>query len=132
MAQPESKLRRSAGLIGTAAVTVLALGLPLIFGLTFYLFLSEEIVVNAGDPIREARLWTIRERQSVTGLAWSIAMPERPANDDSGEAVQCARMRVRYLKWDGGLRFEPDSDYCQCYQRRDSGWTSTSVGCRVE
>lgn len=132
MAQPESKLRRWAGLMGIASVTALALGLPLLFGLAFYLFLSEEIVINAGDPIREARIWTIRERRSVTGLGWSIAMPERPASDDSGEAVQCARMRVHYLKWDGDLRFEPDSEYCRCYQRRDSGWTSTSVGCRVE
>ncbi len=132
VAQPRRGLQRWAERAGIAVVTALALGLPLLFGLAFYLFLSEEIVINAGDPIREARVWTIRERRSLTGLAWSIAMPERPANDDSGEAVQCARIRVRYLKWDDGLRFEPDSEYCRCYQRRDGGWTSATVECRVE
>ena len=132
IAQPESKLRRWAGLMGIASVTTLALGLPILFGLVFYLFLSGEIVINGGDPIREARIWTISERRSVTGLAWSNAAPERPANDDSGEAIQCARVHVRYLKWDGDLRFEPDSEYCRCYQRRDGGWTSASVECRVE
>ncbi len=134
--QPEHGLRRWAALAGIAAVTVLALGLPLLFGLAFYLFLSEEIVINAGDPIHEARVWTIRERRSLTGLAWSISSPEsspeRPTNGDADGAVQCARMRVRYLKWDGGLRFEPDSEYCRCYRRQDRGWTSAPVDCRVE
>ncbi len=130
--QPEPKLRRWAARAGIAAVTILALGLPLLFGLAFYLFLSEEIVINAGDPIREARVWTIRERRSLTGLAWSISTPERPATGDATGTIQCARMRVRYLKWDDGLRFEPDSEYCRCYQRREGGWTSAPVDCRVE
>lgn len=130
--QPESALRRGAAWAGVAVITVIALGLPLLFGLAFYLFLSEEIVINGGDPLREARVWTIREGRSVTGLAWSLAAPERPAGDNPDSATTCARVHVRYLKWDGGLRFEPDSEYCRCYQRRNGRWIGAPAECRLE
>lgn len=130
--RPESRLRQWVARAGIIVITILALGLPLLFGLAFYLFLSEEIVINAGDPIREARIWTIREGRSLTGLAWSLSSPERPATGETTESIQCARMRVRYLKWDDSLRFEPDSEYCRCYERRGNGWTNAPVACRVE
>jgi hypothetical protein len=128
-APPESTARTWAARIGIGALTALALGLPLLFALIFYLALSDGVTVNGGDPLHEARLWMIREASGLTGIAWSISSPQ-PV-DEAGTA-HCARARVRYLKWSGGLRFEPDSDYCQCFEFRDGQWAASSVQCRVE
>ncbi|MCS7059806.1 MAG: hypothetical protein RMN25_01450 [Anaerolineae bacterium] len=126
----ESPARKWAARAGIGCVTVLALGLPLVFGLVFYLLLSEEIVLNAGDPFRETRLWVIREGRSRSGLAWSVSSPI----DNATEAAraQCVRTQVRYLKWNDGLYFEPDSVYCRCYVRQDGRWVSAAETCRLE
>ena len=133
-ARPESAARKWAARIGIGALTAVALGVPVLFGLVFYLALSDGITINGGDPIHEARLWMIRERRGLTGLAWSVATPNRAAVADPGDAanIQCARTRVRYLKWDAGLRFEPDSDYCQCFEVQAGEWSIAGAQCQVE
>jgi hypothetical protein len=108
-------------IVGVAGAALLA---PLALGFAFFLATSDGLRVNAGDPQREARLWMIQESRGATGLAVSI---NQPAAGPPGTA--CARARVHFLKWDAGLRREPDADYCQCYERRSGAWALSTTPC---
>jgi hypothetical protein len=109
-------------IVGVAGAALLA---PLALGFAFFLATGDGLRINAGDPLREARLWMIQEKRGATGLALSIS---QPAAGPPGTA--CARARVHFLKWDAGLRREPDAVYCQCYERRAGAWTLSTTPCQ--
>ena len=101
--------------IGIGMVATVSLLVPLIIGLLFYLALTDGLVINANDPLREIRLWMVQERRGATGLGLTITSPS--ASQDA--TLQCARTDVTFLKWDRGLSIESDADYCRCFERKD-------------
>ena len=110
---PPTPLRLWLERIGIGLVAVFSLATPLLFGLLFYLAVTDGLVINANDPLHEIRLWMVQERRGATGLGLTIATPrEGPAG------AQCANTSDTFLKWDGRLRVERGNDYCRCYENR--------------
>ncbi len=118
---PHSQTRLIAERIAIGGVAVLSLLIPLVIGLLFYLAVNDEIVVNADDPLRTARLWMVMEKAGATGLGLSIAAPAQAAG-----SVQCAFTTVIFLKWDKPLRLETNASYCTCYERRNNQLIQTN------
>lgn len=109
-AKPSSPFRvwMERALVGLLAV--IALGIPFVIGLLFYLALTDGIVINANDPLHETRLWMVQERVGATGIGLTIASPTSSAKD-----LVCASTSVMFLKWDRRIRIESDASYCRCY-----------------
>ncbi len=111
---------------GIGIIAVISILIPLIFGVLFFLALTDGIVVNAGDPLREVRLWMIQERTGATGIGLTATTPRTGAS-----AIQCAVTSVAFLKWDRRLRIETDASYCRCYEIKNSQLVETSsVDCK--
>lgn len=116
--------------IGLGIVTVIALSAPFLFGLFYYVAVVEEgLAIGDGDPLREARVWMVRERRDLTGLG--VQTTSSAASADPSQPGQCARTSIIFIKWDGGLRMEQPVSYCKCYQRRAGGWAEASVACKT-
>jgi hypothetical protein len=111
---PKSPFRLWLERIGIALVAAISLLAPLLIGLLFYLALTDGLVINAGDPLHEARLWMVQERKGATGLGLTIASPQASNRDD----IACAHTSVTFLKWDGSIRLESEAGYCRCYETR--------------
>ncbi len=96
--------------IGLGAVVGLALGLPCVLGLAYYLALNPEgITFNGGDPQRNGRLWMTRDRRP-TGIALQTTDPA--AGTEPG--AMCARTTFTYLSWDKRLSLTREPQTCQC------------------
>jgi hypothetical protein len=96
--------------IGLAALVGLALGLPCLLGLAYYLALNPEgITVNGGDPQRLGRLWMTRERRP-TGIALQTTEPAL----GSEAGATCARTTFTYLNWENRLSLTREPQTCQC------------------
>lgn len=108
--QPVSKQRIWRERIGLGAVVGLALGLPCVLGLAYYLALNPEgITFNGGDPQRIGRLWMTRERRP-TGIAFQTTDPA--AGSEPGAI--CARTTFTYLNWETRLSLTREPQTCQC------------------
>lgn len=114
--------------IGVGIVTVIALAAPFVFGLAYYLAVVEEgLAINDGDPLREARIWLVRERRGASGLA--VQTTASAAGADPAQAAQCARTNVIFLSWTSGLRVDEQVSYCKCYRRAGNQWNETALAC---
>jgi hypothetical protein len=79
------------------------------------LSLGDGVEVAGGDPMREARLWMMREGRASVGIGLLTHSAETPPEP----ALQCARANYRALLWRPSLRVEGNSDTCVCYQTID-------------
>jgi hypothetical protein len=98
-----------------ALVATISILVPLVIGLLYYLAVTDGLVINAGNPLRETRLWMVRERKGATGLGLTISSPQT----SNAASATCAHTSVTFLKWDGALRIESDAGYCRCYETKD-------------
>lgn len=114
--------------IGIGIVTVIALTAPFVFGLAYYLAVVEEgLSINESDPLRASRIWMVRERRGVSGLALQTTSPAAAA--DPAQANQCVRTNVVFLRWDGGLRVDEQVSYCKCYRQAGNQWVEAGTMC---
>ncbi len=97
---------------GLALITVLAIGVPLALILYTVLALGDGIEVASGDPLREARLWMMREKRTNVGIGLLTHTAETPPQP----GLQCARTNYRAVLWRPDLRYEGNSDTCVCYE----------------
>jgi hypothetical protein len=104
-------------------VAFIALALPIMIGLMFYLAVSDGIEINGGDPIHGARLWMVHERRGATGLGLTITSPSAKKGSQ-----QCAYTNVIFLKWNQSLSLETNASYCRCYEQTGSQWTEAPSG----
>jgi hypothetical protein len=112
-----SKTRLWLERIGIGLIAVLSLSAPFVFGFVYYLGVTDGIEFNAGDPLRESRIWMIRERRGPTGIGW-----QRTANIGNPQpGVQCARTELFVLNWRGGLSLTRDAQYCRCFETDPGG-----------
>ena len=110
--------------VAVGLVAVISLLAPLVIGLLFYLGLTDSIVINAGNPVNEMRLWMIREARGATGLGLSISTPTL-----SKAASQCAQTHVTFLKWDRTVRFETTDVFCRCYTLQGNQYIDAGASC---
>jgi hypothetical protein len=110
--------------IGVGLIAAISLLLPVLVGLLFYLAVTDGLVINANDPLHEARLWMVQERRGATGIGLTVSSPAQ-----SNGSTQCAYTRVAFLKWERGLRLERNADYCRCYETRAGQWVESSTPC---
>jgi hypothetical protein len=109
--------------LGIGIVAFIALALPIMIGLMFYLAVSDGIDINGGDPLHGARLWMVQERRGATGLGLTITSPS-----DKKGTLQCAYTNVIFLKWNQSLSLETNAGYCRCYEQTGSEWTESPSG----
>lgn len=100
---------------GVALVTVVALGTPLLLGFFGYLALGDGFEINSGDPLRETRIWMIKENRRLRGLA--MLRQTTVAQD----GLQCARANYSALLWSPALATESNSTSCLCYTMDAAG-----------
>jgi hypothetical protein len=94
---------------GVALVTVAALGTPLLLGFFGYLALGDGLEFNSGDPLRETRIWMIKDNRRLRGLA--VLRQTAVAQD----GLQCARASYSALLWSPQFSTESNSASCVCY-----------------
>lgn len=104
---PKDPKRERAANAGVGCIAVLALGLPLLLGLLGWLAVSDGIGWNEGDPLREGRLWMVKESRSFTGLALQLHTGGALA-----DGSQCARSRYLALKWSPMLALDQSTGEC--------------------
>jgi hypothetical protein len=117
-----SKTRLWLERIGIGFIAVLSLSAPFVFGFVYYLGVTDGIEINAGDPLRESRVWMIRERRGPTGIGWQYTAPvgsPRPG-------VQCARTQLTVFSWSGGLSLDASANSCRCFDAVAGGALSES------
>ena len=119
---PRSRSRLVVERVAIGLVAALSLLIPIIFGLLFYLAVSDGIVVNADDPMHMARLWMVIEKPGATGLGLTVASPTQGKPD-----ALCAYTSVVFLKWDKRLRIETNASYCTCYERQNNQWVQNET-----
>ncbi|GIV85233.1 MAG: hypothetical protein KatS3mg052_2240 [Candidatus Roseilinea sp.] len=107
-----SKMRLWLERIGVGIIAFLSLSAPFVFGLVYYLGVTDGIDINAGDPLRESRIWMIYERNGPTGIGWLYTAP----TDSPRPGVQCARSQLTVLNWGGGPLLDTSARYCRCYE----------------
>lgn len=111
--------------LGVALFTVVALGAPFVFGFVYYLGVSDGIDINAGDPLRESRIWMQKEKRGPTGIGW---LRTAPANSPQ-PGVQCAQSQLTMLNWSGGLSLDTSSRYCKCYEPNGTTLKESAIAC---
>jgi hypothetical protein len=111
--------------LGTALIAVLALGTPLLLGLFGYLALNDGIDWNTGDPLREGRLFMVREKRRMTG----IAIVTKSAETAKTPAQSCARTQYNALLWSPALGLDRNSAACSCYAMQDGRLREVSRVC---
>lgn len=103
--------------IGTGVIAFLSLSAPFAFGFVYYLGMSDGLEINVGDPLRESRVWMIREFDGPSGIGWMRTAPiESPQT-----GVQCARTELITFNWRGGLSIEREVAPCKCYTSSANG-----------
>lgn len=107
-----SKLRLWLERIGVGVIAFLSLSAPFVFGFVYYLGVTDGIDINAGDPLRESRIWMIHERRGPAGIGWLYTAP----TDSPQPGVQCARSQLIVLSWSGGPLLDASAKYCRCYE----------------
>jgi hypothetical protein len=118
-----SKTRLWLERIGIAIIAVLSLSAPFVFGLVYYLGVTDGIEINTGDPLRESRLWMIRERRGPTGIGWQYTAPI----NGPLPGVQCARTQLTVFNWSGSLSLDTSANYCKCYEPSARGGLKESA-----
>lgn len=113
--------------LGIALITIVALSAPFVCGFIYYLGVSDGLEINAGEPLREARIWMIWEKGNATGIGW---FRNTPAGSPQ-QGVQCSRGQLTVLNWRGGLSLDNSVNYCKCYQEDgQGGLKETDVACQ--
>jgi hypothetical protein len=93
----------------------------------YYLGVTDGVEINAGDPLRESRIWMIKERRGPTGIGWQYTAPI----GGSQPGLQCARTQLTVLNWRGGLSLDTSVNYCRCFEQGSNGRLSeTSAACQ--
>jgi hypothetical protein len=117
-----SKTRLWLERIGVASIAVVALTAPFVFGLVYYLGVTDGIDINSGDPLRESRLWMVQEKRGPVGIALLLTMPI----GEIQPGAQCARTQMTVLYWNRGLSLDNSARYCKCYERSAAGGLAES------
>ncbi len=112
--------------LGTAFVTVIALGTPLLLGLFGYLALSDGLDWGAGDPLREGRLFMVREKRRMTG----VALVSKSAEASADPEQTCARTHYTALLWSPEWTLDRNSASCSCYAPRDGKLREIAPVCK--
>jgi hypothetical protein len=120
-------LRLTLERLGIALITVLALGGPLALGAFTYLALGDGFDIAAGDPLRAARIWLIKENRRFTTLAFTMNTAEAPAGAEPG--LQCARIWFTALRWSPELSLERTAGACTCYAAVDGALRQSRTPC---
>ena len=122
-----SKTRLWLERLGVALITVVALTAPFVCGFIYFLGVTDGLEINSGEPLREARVWMIRERGNITGIGWFRNTPA----GSSQPGVQCARGQLTVLNIRGGLSIDNSVNYCKCYEDNGRGGLKESqVACQ--
>ncbi len=98
--------------LGIGLVAFLSLSAPFAFGFLYYLGVSDGIEINAGDPLRESRIWMIYNENGPSGIGWLRTAP----TDSPRDGVQCARSQLIVINWGGGPLLDAAASYCRCYE----------------
>ena len=106
------KLRSWLSWLGVGLVAFLSLSAPFVFGFVYYLGVTDGIEINAGDPLRESRIWMMYDRNGPSGIGWLRTAPA----DSPRDGVQCAHSQLILLNWSGGLLLDAETRYCRCYE----------------
>jgi hypothetical protein len=109
--------------LGVALITVVALTAPFVCGFIYFLGVSDGLEINAGEPLREARVWMIRERGNIQGIGWFRNTPVSPPQG----GLQCARGQLTVLNVRGGLSIDDSVNYCKCYEDDGGGGLKEST-----
>lgn len=112
--------------LGIALITVIALGSPLLMGFVGYLAISDGIDWGSGDPLREGRVFMLREPRGMTGLG---LVRKSSATDASG-ALSCARTHYTELRWTPALALDGNANSCTCYALQEGRLRDTSTPCQ--
>lgn len=118
-----SKTRLWLERMGVAIIAILSLTAPFAFGFVYYLGVTDGIDINAGDPLRESRIWMIRERRGPTGIGWLLTAPV----DSPQPGLQCARSQLTVFNWRGSLSLDTSARYCRCYEADKRGQLTESA-----
>jgi hypothetical protein len=118
-----SKTRLWLERLGVVLITVVALGAPFVFGFVYFLGVTDGLEINAGEPLREARVWMIWEKGRATGIGWFRNTPA----GSSQAGVQCARGQLTVLNWRGRLSIDDSVNYCKCYEEDGRGGLKESA-----
>jgi hypothetical protein len=118
-----SKTRLWLERLGVALITVVALTAPFVCGFIYFLGVSDGLELNAGEPLREARVWMIRERGRIEGIGWYRNTPV--SSPQAG--LQCARGQLTVLNIRGGLSIDDSVNYCKCYEDNGAGGLKEST-----
>ncbi len=121
-----SRTREWLARIATALIAIVALGAPFVFGFVYYLGVTDGIEINAGDPLRESRIWMQKERRGPTGIGWLYTAPGNAPQ----AGLQCARTQLTILNWRGGLSLDTSVNYCKCFESTTSGLKESAVPCK--
>jgi hypothetical protein len=108
--------------------TVFALGAPLMLCLFGYLALSDGFVWSEGDPLREGRLFMMRDNRRLVGLGLVTKSSANPADATVSTQV-CARTHFTGLQWSPRWAFEQNSDACSCYVDNAGRLREVKSGC---
>jgi hypothetical protein len=111
---------------GVALIACIALGTPLALGLFTYLALGDGIDFNAGNPLREGRLWMVRDKRSMVGLGLITTRAE-PA---PAAGLQCARTQYRALFWSPRWATESNAANCACFETIDGKLKGSKTPCQ--
>ncbi|MCS7088639.1 MAG: hypothetical protein NZL91_08090 [Thermoflexales bacterium] len=122
-----SRLRLWLERVGVGVIAFLSLSAPFVFGFVYYLGVTDGLEINAGDPLRESRVWMIHERSGPAGIGWLYTRPvEAPQ-----EGVQCALSQLILFEWRAGLSLRTDAEYCRCFTPDANGrLRESAVTCR--
>jgi hypothetical protein len=120
-------LRLTLERLGIALITVLAIGMPLALGAFTYLSLGDGFDIAAGDPLRAARVWLIKENRRFTALAFTTTASEAPSGAEAG--LQCARTWFTALRWSPELSLERTAGACTCYASVDGALRQSRTPC---
>lgn len=112
--------------LGIALITVVALGAPLLMGVVGYLVISDGIDWGVGDPLREGRMFILREPRGLAGIG---IVRKSPASDASG-TLNCARTHYTELRWSPSLGIDGNANTCTCYAMQDGRLRDTKTACR--
>lgn len=120
-----SKTRLWLERIGVGVIAVLSLTAPFVFGFIYYLGVTDGIDINAGDPLRESRIWMIHQ-DGPTGIGWLYTAP----TDSPQPGVMCARSQLTVLNWQGGVWLDTSARYCRCFETKNNRLTESTVTCQ--
>jgi len=111
--------------IGVGLIAVVSLSAPFVFGVVYYLGVTDGIEFSPGDPMHESRLWMQKDRHGPTGIGWLRTAPAA----STSPGLACATSQLTLLNWQGGLSLDTSTHYCKCYEGSAGSWKEAGSAC---